>query len=184
MAKIATVSDAKDAAAVLAKFNHRLIRIEGFAGVGKTTIARQFADLVGAIHVEGDKFANKATEPTQYRDCIRQGAFEAAIRDAETAMFLILDAVCLDEIAPIEKWGRGFLVYVKRLSFNNCHAPTWHGGFDLEEEAPTKEPDRSIHLYHSSVRPHERADLILELPQEGHAIPNFTFSRVHCFDPV
>ena len=70
---------------------------------------------------------------------------------------MALDAVCLDEIAPSSKWGRGFVVYVKRLSFNNQH-PIWHPGLHLEGEAPEREAHRSIFLYHQKSKPHERAD--------------------------
>ena len=96
---------------------------------------------------------------------------------------VVLDAVCLEEVAPSTKWGRGFVVYIKRLSFNT-QAPIWHEGFHLEEEVPTKEVNRSIHMYHNRVRPHETADLIIELPETGHLMTEGRFDRSMCFDPL
>jgi hypothetical protein len=79
--------------------------------------------------------------------------------------------------------SEGVFVYVKRLSFNN-QDPMWHHGFDIEGEAPKREPHRSIVLYHQKSKPHERANLIIELPDIGHKILTFTFDRGHCFDPL
>jgi hypothetical protein len=97
---------------------------------------------------------------------------------------LVLDAVCLDEVAPISRWGRGFVVYVKRLSFNNSQNPMWPPGFAIEDDAPELEPHRGIVLYHKRSKPHERANLIIELPEAEHTISTFAFDRGHCFDPL
>jgi hypothetical protein len=160
-----------------------LIRMEGFDGKGKSGLAKIIKEQIHAEHVEGDKFAFKPDEPKPYRDCIRRSEFDAAIlRAIATGCVVILDAVCLEEVAPSEKWGRGFVVYIKRLSFNNPD-PMWHDGFHLEEEAPTEEIDRSVHLYHNRVKPHETADLIIELPDEGHSMTKGGYDRNMCFDP-
>lgn len=184
MAEIITVENSAEAASALSAVASKLIRIEGFCGVGKTTIAQIFSEVVGAAHVEGDKFAIKQQTPLPYRDCIRQEEFDAAVRNALSAgRHLILDAICLDDIAPVEKWGCGLLVYVKRISFNNPTNPIWHGGLDLERDVPERELRRSVHLYHLTAKPHERADIILELPEFGHALPKHPFERSLCFDP-
>jgi hypothetical protein len=163
--------------------SHQLIRIEGFAGVGKSGLAKLVKEIVKGEHVEGDKFANKHNVPPPYAKCIRQSEFDAAVEYAiATGRVVILDAVCLDEVASIEKWGRGFVVYVKRLSFNNFD-PIWHGAFDLEGAPPANEIHRSVHLYHQRAKPHETADLIIELPDFGHSMMNRKFSREMCFDP-
>jgi hypothetical protein len=54
----------------------------------------------------------------------------------------------------------------------------------LEEEVPTKEVDRSIHMYHNRVRSHETADLIIELPEIGHLMREGRLDRSRCFDPL
>ena len=114
---------------------------------------------------------------------MKQSELDAAISDAiNTGKVVILDAACLAEVAPIQRWGRGLNIYVKRLSFNNVD-PIWHEGINLEEEAPINEPHRSVHAYHLNYAPHMHADLIVEFPEEGHRLPDVPFSRERCFDP-
>ena len=161
-----------------------LIRIEGFCGSGKTSIARRLVSLIGGHHIEGDQFASKHNDPPPYPDCIRRNELDDAIEHAlETESPLILDAVCLAEVAPVERWGRGLVVYVKQLSFNNPHDPLWHDGLSLEGDPPDDQPHRSVHIYHLKMRPHEIADLIIEVPHELHRLPSEPFSREGCFDP-
>jgi hypothetical protein len=106
----------------------------------------------------------------------------AIARAISTSTTVILDAVCLEEVAPVQKWGRGLRIYVKKLSFNNVD-PIWHVGYNLEDEPPTDEPHRSVHLYHLNTLPHMNADLIVEYPEEFHRLPKMPFSRERCFDP-
>ena len=187
--KIATVSTPEEAADLVVLTwreagKSKLLRFEGFDGVGKSGLAKLIAQRIDAEHVEGDRFAFKPNAPTPYAGCVRQAELNAAIEAAvASGKPVALDAVCLDEIAPSSKWGRGFVVYVKRLSFNNQH-PIWHPGLHLEGEAPEREAHRSIFLYHQKSKPHERADLIVELPQTGYKICNFAFDRGLCFDPL
>ena len=159
------------------------IRLEGFDGVGKSGLAELISKIMGGEHVEGDKFVDKYDEPPPYRDCIRQLEFDAAVQRAfNSGRVAILDAVCLEEVASSAKWGRGFVVYVKRLSFNN-RDPSWHNGISLEDTPPGREVHRSIHSYHTRFKPHMSCDLIVELPNTGHAMTKGDFSRDWCFDP-
>ena len=91
--------------------------------------------------------------------------------------------MCLEEVAPVVRWGRGLRIYVKQLSFSSVD-PIWHVGFHLEDEPPTDEPHRSVHLYHLSLLPHMNADLIVEYPEEFDRLLKVSFSREHCFDPT
>jgi hypothetical protein len=162
--------------------SHKLIRLEGFDGVGKSGLAKLIKEIVVGDHVEGDSFVRKYDKPPPYSACIRQPEFDAAIKRAlDSGRVVILDAVCLEEVAPTEKWGRGYVVYVKRL-FNSWD-PSWHEGFSLEDEPPIDEVHRSIHLYHTRVKPHEASDLIVELPNDQHTMTRGKFSRDRCFDP-
>jgi hypothetical protein len=112
------------------------ILLEGFAGVGKSGLAKLLVKLVGGEHIAGDHFVSKFDAPPPYRECMRQAEFDYAIAQAfASGRVVALDAVCLEEVAPSTKWGRGFVVYIKRLSFNTQIAPIWHGGLHLEEEA-------------------------------------------------
>jgi hypothetical protein len=188
-AKITTVRTFGEAADVVVRFwreanDPNLLRFEGFDGVGKSGLAKLVALQVRAEHVEFDKFAFRPENPTPYPGCLRQPQLDAAISAAfASGKPVALDAVCLDEVAPISNWGRGFVIYVKRLSFNNPN-PLWHRGFDIEDDVPEDEPRSSIVLYHKRSKPHERADLIIELPEEGHTIASLAFDRGLCFDPL
>lgn len=161
----------------------RLVRFEGFDGVGKSGLARLFANRVGGVHVKFDDYITKSDIEQPYREFIRQPEADAAT-DAATSSgkIVALDAVCLDEIAPSTRWGRGFVVYVKRLSFNNWN-PMWHEGLNLDDEQPDHEIRKSVVEYHRKFKPHLCADLIVELPESGHSISRGEFSREMCFDP-
>lgn len=159
------------------------IRFEGFDGAGKSGLAKLVSEIVGGEHIEGDKFVRKFDEPPPYPKCIIQAELDAAVQQAfDSCRITILDAVCLEEVAPSARWGRGFVVYVKRLSFNNSD-PSWHEGTSLEFAPPDREVHRSIHLYHCTFKPHMNCDLIVEIPNEGHTVTVGAFSREWCFDP-
>ena len=152
--------------------------------MGKSGLAKLVALQIRAEHVEFDKFAFRPATPTPYPGCLTQPQLDAAISAAfASGKPVALDAVCLEEVAPISNWGRGFVIYVKRLSFNSPN-PLWHRGFDIDDDVPEDEPRRSIVLYHNRYKPHERADLIVELPEEGHTISSLAFDRRLCFDPL
>jgi len=187
MAKIITKSNTDELAGwiteFLARSSSNLIRIEGVCGSGKTTIAQKLQARGVGLHINADQFAARPAVATPYPGCVKQNEFDAAIADAiKTDNTVILDAVCLEEVAPVQRWGRGLRIYVKRLSFNNVD-PSWHAGFNLEDETPINELDRSVHLYHLKYQPHMHADLIVEFPEDFHQLPNVRFSRERCFDP-
>jgi hypothetical protein len=161
----------------------KLIRMEGFDGAGKSGLAKLVKEQIDAEHVEGDKFVDKFDDPPPYRDCLRSDEFNASLATAiATGRVVIVDAVCLEEVAPSTKWGRGFVVYVKRLSYSS-NTPMWHPGLFLEDPPPTREVHRSIHLYHNEVKPHHTADLIVELPTVDYPMPEGELDRNFCFDP-
>jgi hypothetical protein len=83
-------------------------------------------------------------------------------------MWTILDAVCFDEVAPEADFGRGFVIYVKRVSVLGVDLHLWHG-FDEGAALPESPLFRSIHCYHERFRPHERADILLVHPEETHS---------------
>jgi hypothetical protein len=186
--KIATVSTFEAGAEKIVRAwrdarSPKLIRMEGFDGAGKSGLAKLVKGRIGAEHVEGDKFVDKFDDPPPYRDCLRRDEFDNELKQATaTGRVVIVDAVCLEEVAPSEKWGRGFVVYVKRISYS-LPAPRWPPGLELDDEAPTREVHRSIHLYHNRVRPHETADLIVELPTVDYPMHKEISDRSWCFDP-
>src|ERR1700686_3219905 len=152
--KIATVPTFEEAAQGIMRVwgevgKPHIIRFEAFDGIGKSGLAKLVAPKIGAEHVEVDKFAFKPEVEKPYRDCLRKEKLDAAIAAViASGKPVILDAVCLEEVAPRSRWGRGFVVYIKCLSFNN-QDPIWHEGFRLEdEETPKDEPHRGVFLYH------------------------------------
>jgi hypothetical protein len=187
-AKIATVPTFEASAEKIVRFwcdagSPKLIRIEGFDGVGKSGLAKLVKGRIGAEHVEGDEFVDKFDDPPPYRDCVRRGEFDVELaRAVATGRVVIVEAVCLEEVAPSTKWGRGFVVYVKRVSYSS-NMPMWHPGLFLEDPPPAKEVHRSIHLYHNNVKPHQTADLIVELPTVDYPMPEGKLERDFCFDP-
>jgi len=112
---------------------------------------------------------------------MRQPELDAAITIA-LASGRVVVLVCLEEVGPSQRWGRGAVVYIKRLSFNN-QDPIWHDGFNLEGEPPTDEVNRSVFLYHNRVKPHEAADMIVELPDMGRGMRKTNYGRNMRFDP-
>jgi hypothetical protein len=102
----------------------------------KDRLANLVKERIGAEHIEGDKFVLKPNKPTPYRDCLRRDEFDAKLAKAiATGRVVIVDAVCLEEVAPSQRWGRGFVVYVKRLSYSS-NVPMWHPGLHLEKPPP------------------------------------------------
>lgn len=161
--------------------NHMVMRLPRDAGIQvlKKPIARKLTANAVSLHIEFDKFATKRSRPTPYPQCLRTEELNNELtRATQTGKTVILDAVCLEDIAPVERWGRGLCIYVKQLSFNSID-PVWHVGLNLEDEPPTDEPHRSVHLYHLKILPHTNADLIVEYPEEFHRLPKMPFSSRH-----
>jgi hypothetical protein len=147
----------------------KLIRIEAIDGAGKSTLAKLLSAELHAVLVQSDEFVTPFEERRAYREHVRLPDFQRTLRGALNQGWAIADGVCLEEIAPEEEFGRGFRIYVKRLSFNLPDQPWWHG-FDEDGAIPTREVDRSIHLYHFKHRPHEAADALIEIPELGHTL--------------
>jgi hypothetical protein len=141
----------------------RLIRIEGTMLAGKSSLANLLAEDLGAILVAGDYFSalGSAHGMSRYRD---------ALRDAlSTERWVVTDSVCLGEIAPEDQFGRGYRVYIKRLRAQ-LGARGWPYGFDIDDKEhafPLEDGlERSIRLYHRQYRPHETANLIVNVPDQ------------------
>src|SRR5438128_616470 len=119
--KISTISSFDEATDVVVRAwqeagRPKLLRFDGFDGVGKSGLARLVAPRIGAEHVEGDKFTSRPSASKPYWECAKAEDFAAAISGAVASRNpVILDAVCLGVVAPISLWGRGLLVYLKRL---------------------------------------------------------------------
>jgi hypothetical protein len=146
-----------------------LVRIEGVDGSGKSTLARELARHLSGLLIHGDDYIVPSEDEKPYSSCIRLDALRADLRASlSTSQIVVADAVCLGELAPEAEFGRGYKIYLKRLSFN-VPGGIWHG-FDPYDATPEWEIARSVYLYHAHYRPHETADVIIELPESGHTL--------------
>jgi hypothetical protein len=146
----------------------RLVRIEGAMGVGKSTLAGMLADALNVIHVDRE-FASPAGSDRPYAEAIDVSALHARLASLlQNPPWTILEAVCLGEVAPEATFGRGFVIYVKRVAVLGPDLHLWHG-FDEGAALPESPLFRSIHCYHMQFRPHEKADILLVHPEELHS---------------
>jgi hypothetical protein len=148
----------------------RLVRVEGVMGAGKTALADMLAGALSngdVLHV--DRLASPDESNRPYAASIDISALHAHLTSLlQKATWTILDAVCLDEVAPEATFGRGFVIYVKRVSVVGPDIHLWHG-FDEGAAVPEHPLFRSIHCYHMRFRPHEKADVLLVHPEELHS---------------
>jgi hypothetical protein len=150
----------------------RLVRIEGVMGVGKSPLADMLADALdaspNAIHIDCEfAYPDKSDRP--YAEAIDVNALHTRLASLlQKPTWTILEAVCLGEVAPEDAFGRGFVVYVKRVAVLGPDVHLWHG-FDEGAAMPEDPLFRSIYCYHMRFRPHERADILFVLPEELHS---------------
>jgi hypothetical protein len=147
-----------------------LVRIEGVMGSGKSTLADMLAGALGSADVvHGDKFASPDKSDRPYADAIDISALRAHLASLlRKPTWTILEAVCLDEVAPEAAFGRGFVIYVKRVAVVGPDVHPWYG-FEEGGAIPERPLFRSIHSYHTRFRPHETADILLVHPEELHS---------------
>jgi hypothetical protein len=144
-----------------------LLRLEGFMGVGKSSVAHLIAaDATVPVRVIGsDDFAAKG-EPRTYREAVDLPALRAAAQESlENGGKVIFEGVCLEELLPSQEFGRGFVVYLQRVSVPVPQTPLWHDIYDLDREAPDDPLHASIIQYHREHRPHDHCDLALAIPE-------------------
>jgi hypothetical protein len=149
--------------------NVRLVRLDGFMSVGKSCLGRQLAEHIQGTLVDSDDFASPAEGERPYIDCLNVNDLRSVLLESANAGVTILAAVCSKEVFPPRGGLAEFSVYLKRLSFSTPNWPYWHHDPDVEE-TPSRALEKSIHEYHLRFRPHETADLVLEIPEEGHSL--------------
>jgi hypothetical protein len=146
----------------------RLIRIEGVMGVGKSLLAGMLAGELDVIR--GDRFAYPEKFDRSYAEAVDRNAFRVRLMNLlQEPRWTIIEAVCLAKLAPEEQFGRGFMIYLKRVSVLGPELYQWHG---FDEDAPVVNSSLlsfSIHDYHKQFRPHEKADVLILLPEKGHS---------------
>jgi hypothetical protein len=145
----------------------RLVRIEGVMGVGKSRLAEMLAGELDVIR--GDRFAYPDKSDRPYAQAIDRNAFRVQLTNLlQEPRWTIIEAVCLGELAPEDQFGRGLMIYVKRVAVLGQDLYAWHG-FDEDGPIDNNSLSRSIHDYHKRFRPHEKADVLIVLPEELHS---------------
>lgn len=155
----------------------KLIRVEGFMGTGKTKFAKALAKETNSKVVNFDRFiVSRDRDDLPYEDYINQDRVKRRLEQfnrKETVTFI--EGICLGNIATEAEWGRGYVIYLKRFSVNSSSNPTWHPMYHIEDaengdipsDADTMEA--SILRYHIAHKPHEKANMIIELPDVGYS---------------
>jgi hypothetical protein len=152
----------------VANVGEKLLRLEGFMGVGKSSIALLVAENSPSARVIGtDKFPTPDAKSNDIRGRLDQTALRVAAREAMAESDLVIfEGVCLEEFLPSGQFGAGFRVYIKRVSLPSADCILWHDGLNLDApDYPADWLDQQILDYHRIWRPHERADLCLAIPE-------------------
>ena len=142
----------------------RLVGIDGWPRSGKTTLARQLVSMRGAGSVlDLDAFVAPGND--EYIQALQVESLAAAIWRATIPT--ILSGVCLLDAFDRIGVKPDLHVYLKRMS-----AGMWADEGDAIGVDLTKYETASIevlpvyweiHHYHSKSRPHERADIVVEI---------------------
>jgi hypothetical protein len=144
----------------------RLIRVEGIDQAGKSTLAHELAkEMPGARLFKSDCFRHSPPDWNTFTQTVRIQAFQDSVVQAlEAGQWAIADSVCLDDLLPEVIFGRGFRIYVMRLT------PEFHGLWRWDYgDVLTRDPigytaiDLSVREYHQRFRPHERADAVIQI---------------------
>jgi hypothetical protein len=140
-------------------------------GVGKSPLVDMLADAFDAspnvIHVDEFAYRDKSNRP--YAEAIDVSALNTRLASLlQKPTWTILEAVCLGEVVPEAAFGRGFVIYVKRVAVVGPDVHPWHG-FDEGAALPKSPLFQSIHCYHVQFRPHEKAGILLVHPEELHS---------------
>jgi hypothetical protein len=143
----------------------RLLRIEGFTKVGKSTLSNRLFRRLGAKQLGTDMFADNRTGKGQtYLEMLNLKRLRTRAADLiadPMTRLLIFEGVCLEETLPSEEFGRGFRVYVKRAS---KYSDLWHDFYDDIPEEKNRLRN-SILQYHKLFAPDRAADLIIAVPE-------------------
>ncbi len=150
----------------------KLVGVDGCMGAGKSELARRLTDDLGVDYVEVDACLHERLYPDQQHDHLAGKPYlehldlaflSTRLSEAQgPGRAVVVEGICLLDV--LDRVGRrpGVLVYAKKVSKNSG---LWHPEFELEEYEAGARNFSGLELdeleYHSRVRPHERADLVL-----------------------
>lgn len=172
--------------ALIEERSPKLIGIEGYMGTGKSPLARCLAAEMNASVVETDCFSFDLLYPERassipraepYIDCLDLDVLAAKLADAlASPSLVIIEGICLGDV--LARIGRqvDLTIYLKVTPL--VDPQPWHSYFDLEKYESGSETFMGCTLdqlkYHSLMRPHEKADLML-IRVEGTPWPEGTY---------
>ena len=156
------------AAQICERFPHSaILGIDGWTGAGKTTLAQQIGTLrVPIWPLDIDAFLSP--RDGKYKEALQLQSLRAAIKSATVP--IVASGVCLLEVFQLIGLQLDSHIYLKRLN-----AGVWADegealGNDLEtHQAAGLKRDvlrNEIRDYHLNFRPHEVADLVVDLAVE------------------
>ena len=165
----------------------QVVGVDGVQGVGKSTLARRLANECGLCLVSLDDFLNP--DQNRYVDALRIGEAQSACRAVlDAGARLVVEGLCLLEVLDRIGIRADILIYLRRCSptgrWEDEQDFTWQG---TEEDLVARITDRALRgrtllagrfgstttrppalkievaRYHLRRRPHEHADLSVEI---------------------
>jgi hypothetical protein len=150
----------------------RIIGIEGHTLARKGILSETLAEDLNAGWISTDDSAiaslysdgaRTCPEDTPYVDCLDLDRLGALIGKAlSNHTIVIVAGICLRDVLERIGCQADILIYVKVVS---RYSEIWHDKIQLEDYEAGREqvcrPHRDAFDYHSRVRPHEKADLVL-----------------------
>ena len=138
----------------------RLVAFDGFMASGKSTLAQQIAETLGAALISLDSFVDPSLEAPDYVGLLKIDQLSQQLNASEARCMVIMEGICMLDALDSLGVTADLMVYVKRISPMGL----WQVGFHLEDyEAFGEECHfaRQSELdYHVRRRPHEQPAVV------------------------
>lgn len=127
-----------------------VVGIDGYFGAGKSTFAKYYSDVTGALVISIDDYVrrNEGSYVESLDSFSLQAEMQAALRSSVD--LIILEGLCLRKISYIIGLKIDFHIYVDKpegLKRNNINAYLYD----------------EVYVYHKRIKPRENADWIIEM---------------------